>query len=79
MADGFTGALAVRAEGLGQDEGADRREAEGDHRRARSTSSRARSTTRAGKLRVPKGKKMTLPQILSVDWLVKGIEGSPKG
>ena len=33
----------------------------------------------AGKLRVPKGKKMTLGQILSVDWLVKGIEGSPKG
>ena len=33
----------------------------------------------AGKLRVPKGKKMTLPEILSVDWLVKGIEGSPKG
>jgi basic membrane protein A len=33
----------------------------------------------SGKLRVPKGKRMTLPQILSVDWLVKGIEGSPKG
>ena len=33
----------------------------------------------AGKLRVPKGKRMTLPQILSMDWLVKGIEGSPKG
>jgi basic membrane protein A len=33
----------------------------------------------AGKLRVPKGKRMTLGQILSVDWLVKGIEGSPKG
>ena len=33
----------------------------------------------AGKLRVPAGKRMTLPQILSVDWLVKGIEGSPKG
>ena len=33
----------------------------------------------AGKLRVPKGKRMTLPEILSVDWLVKGIEGSPKG
>jgi basic membrane protein A len=33
----------------------------------------------SGKLRVPKGKKMTLPQILSVDWLVKGVEGSPKG
>ena len=33
----------------------------------------------SGKLRVPKGKRMTLPQILSVDWLVRGIEGSPKG
>ena len=33
----------------------------------------------SGKLRVPKGKRMTLPQILSMDWLVKGIEGSPKG
>ncbi len=33
----------------------------------------------AGKLRVPKGKRMTLPEILSMDWLVKGVEGSPKG
>lgn len=33
----------------------------------------------AGKLRVPKGKRMTLPEILSVNWLVKGIVGSPKG
>jgi basic membrane protein A and related proteins len=33
----------------------------------------------SGKLRVPKGKRMTLPEILSVDWLVQGIEGSPKG
>lgn len=33
----------------------------------------------SGKLRVPKGKRMTLPQILSMNWLVKGIEGSPKG
>jgi len=33
----------------------------------------------AGKLRVPKGKKMSLPDILSMDWLVKGVEGSPKG
>ncbi len=32
-----------------------------------------------GKLRVKKGKRMTLPEILSVDWLVKGVEGSPKG
>ena len=33
----------------------------------------------AGKLRVPKGKRMTLPEILSVTWLVKGVVGSPKG
>jgi basic membrane protein A len=33
----------------------------------------------AGKLRVPKGKKMSLGEILSMDWLVKGVEGSPKG
>lgn len=33
----------------------------------------------SGKLRVPKGKKMSLGDILSVDWLVKGVEGSPKG
>ena len=33
MADGFTGHRPVRAEGLGQDEGRDRREEEGDHRR----------------------------------------------
>ncbi len=33
----------------------------------------------SGKLRVPKGKRMTLQQILTMDWLVRGIEGSPKG
>ena len=33
----------------------------------------------SGKLRVPKGKRMTLPEILSVNWLVKGVEGSAKG
>jgi basic membrane protein A len=33
----------------------------------------------SGKLRVPKGKRMTLPEILAFDWFVKGIEGSPKG
>ena len=32
-----------------------------------------------GKLRVPKGKRMTLQQILTVDWLVQGVIGSPKG
>ena len=33
----------------------------------------------SGKLRVPKGKRMTLPEILSFNWFVKGIQGSPKG
>ena len=33
----------------------------------------------SGKLRVPKGKRMTLPEILAMDWLVKGMIGSAKG
>ena len=33
----------------------------------------------SGKLRVPKGKRMTLPQILTVDWLVKGVDREPQG
>jgi basic membrane protein A len=33
----------------------------------------------SGKLRVPTAKRMTLPEILSVNWLVKGVQGSPKG
>jgi basic membrane protein A len=33
----------------------------------------------AGKLRVPKGKKLSLDDILSMNWLVKGVIGSPKG
>jgi basic membrane lipoprotein Med (substrate-binding protein (PBP1-ABC) superfamily) len=33
----------------------------------------------AGKLRVPKGKKMSLGDILAMNWLVKGVIGSPKG
>jgi basic membrane protein A and related proteins len=32
-----------------------------------------------GKLRVPKGKKLTIPQLYSMNWLVKGVIGSPKG
>ena len=32
-----------------------------------------------GKLRVAKGKRMSLSDILSVNWLVKGVIGSPKG
>jgi hypothetical protein len=30
-------------------------------------------------LRVPKGKKMTLKQLYAMNWLVKGVIGSPKG
>ncbi len=33
----------------------------------------------SGKLRVPAGKKLSLGDILSMNWLVKGVEGSPKG
>jgi basic membrane protein A len=33
----------------------------------------------AGKLRVPKGKKLGLSDILAMNWLVKGVVGSPKG
>jgi len=33
----------------------------------------------AGKLRVPKGKNLSLDDILSMNWLVKGVIGSPKG
>ena len=32
-----------------------------------------------GTLRVPKGKRMTLNEILTMDWLVKGVIGSAKG
>jgi basic membrane lipoprotein Med (substrate-binding protein (PBP1-ABC) superfamily) len=32
-----------------------------------------------GKLRVPAGKRLTVKQLYAVDWLVKGVEGSPKG
>ena len=33
----------------------------------------------SGKLRVPKGQKMTVTQLYSMNWLVKGITGSAKG
>jgi basic membrane protein A and related proteins len=32
-----------------------------------------------GKLRVPKGKRMTIKQLYAMNWLVKGVIGSPKG
>ena len=33
----------------------------------------------AGKLRVPKGKKLTVKDLYAMNWLVKGVIGSPKG
>ncbi len=33
----------------------------------------------SGKLRVPKGKQMTVKELYAMDWLVKGIVGSAKG
>jgi hypothetical protein len=32
-----------------------------------------------GKLRVPKGKKMTIKELYAMNWLVKGTIGSAKG
>ena len=32
-----------------------------------------------GTERVAEGVKMTLPEILSMDWFVQGVEGSPEG
>ncbi|HEX7084209.1 MAG TPA: BMP family ABC transporter substrate-binding protein [Gaiellaceae bacterium] len=33
----------------------------------------------SGKLRVPKGKRLTVKQLYAMNWLVKGVEGSAKG
>ncbi len=33
----------------------------------------------AGKLRVPKGKRLTVKDLYAMNWLVKGVIGSPKG
>lgn len=33
----------------------------------------------SGKLRVPKGKRLTVQQLYAMNWLVKGVEGSAKG
>jgi basic membrane protein A len=33
----------------------------------------------SGKLRVPKGKTLTLKELYAMNWLVKGVIGSPKG
>jgi basic membrane protein A len=36
-------------------------------------------TDQAGKVVVPAGKRLSVSQLYSVNWLVKGIDGSPKG
>lgn len=36
-------------------------------------------TDQAGEVRVPEGTKMTLGEILSMDWFVQGVDGDPKG
>ena len=33
----------------------------------------------SGKLRVKKGKRLTVNELYAMDWLVKGVEGSAKG
>ena len=33
----------------------------------------------AGKLRVPKGKRLNVHDLYAMNWLVKGVIGSPKG
>jgi basic membrane protein A len=33
----------------------------------------------SGKLRVPKGKRLTVKDLYAINWLVKGVIGSPKG
>jgi len=32
-----------------------------------------------GKLRIPAGKKLTVDDLYAMNWLVKGVIGSPKG
>jgi hypothetical protein len=36
-------------------------------------------TDQSGAVKVPSGTKLTLDQILSMDWFVQGVIGSPKG
>lgn len=36
-------------------------------------------TDQAGSVRVPEGEKLTLADILSMDWFVQGVDGDPKG
>ena len=82
--DGFTGPRAVRPRRERGDEGRDRRQDEGDRGRARSTSSPGPLYDQSGKLRVPKGVRMDVLKggtnsLYGMNWLVKGVIGSPKG
>ena len=66
-------------QGLGEDEGRDHRQAVSSSMKGSFYEFQGPLYDQSGKLRVPKGKRMSLPEILSMDWLVKGVEGSPKG
>ena len=80
MKDGFT-LLSRRTarRSRAKTKAADRGEAEGARQSGTFYEFQGPLYDQSGKLRVPKGKRMTLPQILAVDWLVRGIEGSAKG
>ena len=71
-------ARPVRPRREREDEGADRGEGEGDRER-QLLRVRRPDHDQAGKLVVPTGKHLIVTQLYSVNWLVKGIIGSPKG
>ena len=79
MADGFALLAPFGPKVSAKTRAAINAKKKGAHLRARSTSSQGPLYDQTGKLRVPKGKRMTLPEILAVDWLVRGVIGSPKG
>ena len=61
------------------DEGRDRDEDEGDRRTARFYEFTGPLYDQSGKLRVAEGKKLTVNDLYSMNWLVKGVIGSPTG
>ena len=69
---------AVRRRRLGQDEGRHRRQ-DGAIKKGSFYEFQGPIYDQSGKLRVPKGKKLGLKDILAMNWLVKGVVGSPKG
>ena len=79
--DGFTGLGALRAEGLGEDEGGDRCEAEADPRRQVALVLRSdlrperQAEDREGKCLDP-NTKAGIDALYSMQWLVKGVVGS---